>query len=369
MRFSIQRETLLSPLQRVAAGVDRRQTMAILSNVLIRVESDRLFLQSNDLEIELIAEIPLEPGSVPGETTVLARKLIELCRALPDKSVLSFQAENDKMIVKCAKSRYSLATLPTDEFPETSDERPEAEFLVVAEHLKGILDRTAFAMAQQDVRYFLNGLLLEITPDQITAVATDGHRLAIAKLKKPVNTTGYKIIVPRKGVTELLRLLAEEDDTVQVQLTANHLRVIGTQFTLTTQLIDGDYPDYTRVIPAAGNKIIQVDRDLLRKALQRASVLSSEQMRGVHLILNDNHLKMVASNAELEQAEEELDVSYQGSELDIAFNVSYLLDALQHLEPGLIQITATDATVSVVVETPQEPEPFSTLHVVMPMHL
>ncbi len=367
MQFTIQREALLKPLQLVAGVVERRQTLPVLSNVLIVVDGNQLSLTGTDLEVELVGRIALEDPAEAGEITVPARKLMDICKSLPEDATLSFKVEEGKALIKAGRSRFTLATLPAGDFPNVEDGPGAMSFAVGQNKLRRLIERTSFAMAQQDVRYYLNGMLLEINRGQLRAVATDGHRMAMCTVDANIEYQDrYQLIVPRKGILELARLLAEADDLVSITLGTHHIRATTGDFTFTSKLVDGKFPDYERVLPRGGDKIVVADRQTLRNAFSRTAILSNEKYRGIRLMLSDSLLKIQANNPEQEEAEEELAVDYSGSALEIGFNVSYLLDVMNVLGHEQAKIILSDANSSALV---QEADNDDSLYVVMPMRL
>lgn len=367
MQFTIQREALLKPLQLVAGVVERRQTLPVLSNVLLAVDGNQLSLTGTDLEVELVGRIALEEASEAGEITVPARKLMDICKSLPDDASLSFRVEEGKALIKAGRSRFTLATLPAADFPNVEDGPGAMSFAVSQNKLRRLIERTSFAMAQQDVRYYLNGMLLEINRGQLRAVATDGHRMAMCTVDANIEYQDrYQLIVPRKGILELARLLAEADDLVSITLGTHHIRATTGDFTFTSKLVDGKFPDYERVLPRGGDKVVVADRQSLRNAFARTAILSNEKYRGIRLMLSDAQLKIQANNPEQEEAEEELAVDYSGGALEIGFNVSYLLDVMNVLGHEQAKIILADANSSALV---QEADNDDSLYVVMPMRL
>jgi DNA polymerase-3 subunit beta len=365
MKFSAAREAILSPLQAVIGVVERRQTMPILANVLLSARSDELALTATDLEVELVAKakVALQQG---GEITLPGRKLLDIIRALPDGASVTVSVEGERAVVRSGKSRFTLSTLPASDFPSVEDIKAQQTLSIAQPSLKRLLDKTHFSMAQQDVRYYLNGMLLEIADKVLRTIATDGHRLAYceAELESPVGTP-QQVIVPRKGVLELQRLLGGEG-TVELGVGTNHVRAQIGDIRFTSKLIDGRFPEYSRVIPANPPKQVTADRDVLRSALQRAAILSNEKYRGIRLAVKENALVLQSHNPEQEEAEEELEISYSGEEVEIGFNVNYLLDALAAVEAGEIQLGLTDANNSCLLTSPTGP---SAKYVVMPMRL
>ena len=370
MKFSIARDALIKPLNLVAGVVERRQTLPILSNVLLALEDKTLSLTGTDLEVELIGRVELEAAGVDGEVTVPARKLVDICKSHPEGSTIEFSLEGGKATVKAGRSRFTLSTLPAADFPAVESGAGSVALSLDQSLVKQLIDGTAFAMAQQDVRYYLNGLYLEILGGRLRVVATDGHRLALATGPALVEATDTGVIIPRKGVLELSRLL---DGSVPLELAigTNHIRATNEQFTFTSKLVDGKFPDYERVIPKNADKSVIGERGELKQAFTRTAILSNEKYRGVRLKLSENSLDITANNPEQEQAEEAVGVQYTGTELEIGFNVSYLLDVLSVLEQPQVRLSLSDEASSALLENaepPSEGEP-ELLYVVMPMRL
>ncbi len=369
MQFSVERSALLRPLQIVSGVVERRQTLPILGHVLLELDHDQLTLTGTDLEVELTVQVPVQTVA-SGRITVPARKLFDLVRALPDAASIQFQVEQDRAFVRSGRSRFTLATLPADDFPRVEDFSAEAEIKLSQSHFRELLQRTHFSMALQDVRYYLNGLLLELDGDKLRCVATDGHRLALCE-----RDSGQKIaekrqvILPRKAIQELLRLLNEETDEMNLRLGTNHARVQLGSLIFITKLIDGRYPEYDRVIPRGGDKLVTVRNELLREALARASILSNEKYRGVRLLLENGLAKVHAHNPEQEEAEEEIEVQYNGDRLEIGFNSVYLQEALAAVQQAEVQLQFSDANSSCLIESGDPETGMLCRYVVMPMRL
>ena len=367
MKFTVSREALLKPLQLVAGVVERRQTLPVLANVLMVLEGEQLSLTGTDLEVEIVGRVMLESPGVEGEITVPAKKLLDICKSLPDGSKIDFTLDDQKVTVKSGRSRFSLSSLPASEFPAVEQGQNELNFSCEQREIKRLIERTSFAMAQQDVRYYLNGMLWEVRPGALRVVATDGHRLAMCT--RPVNvdvTEPRQAILPRKGVIELSRLLAESDDTVELVLGPNHVRALTAGFTFTSKLVDGKFPDYERVLPKGGDKVVLGDREVFRQAFARTAILSNEKYRGVRFLLESGLLTLVANNPEQEEAEEQMAVDYSGDSLEVGFNVSYLQDVANVLDSNEIKITLSDSNSSALL---QEPETDDCAYVVMPMRL
>ncbi|OLU21031.1 MULTISPECIES: DNA polymerase III subunit beta [unclassified Pseudomonas] len=367
MHFTIQREALLKPLQLVAGVVERRQTLPVLSNVLLVVEGQQLSLTGTDLEVELVGRVALEDAAEPGEITVPARKLMDICKSLPADALIDIRVDEQKLLVKAGRSRFTLSTLPANDFPTVEEGPGSLTFNLVQSKLRRLIERTSFAMAQQDVRYYLNGMLLEVQTGILRAVATDGHRLAMCSMEATIQQDGkHQVIVPRKGILELARLLTEQDGEVSIVLGQHHIRATTGEFTFTSKLVDGKFPDYERVLPRGGDKLVVADRQGLREAFSRTAILSNEKYRGIRLQLAAGLLKIQANNPEQEEAEEEIAVDYNGSSLEIGFNVSYLLDVLGVMTTEQVRLILSDSNSSALV---QEADNDDSAYVVMPMRL
>lgn len=365
MKFSAERETILAPLQAVIGVVERRQTMPILANVLLSTRAGRILITATDLEVELVAAADVQIAQ-DGEATLPGRKFLDILRALPDKASMTVSVEGERATVRSGRSRFTLATLPATEFPTVDDIRAQRSLTVSQAALRRLLDKTHFSMAQQDVRYYLNGMLLETSGNVLRTVATDGHRLAYCETVLGSDAgEHHQVIVPRKGVLELQRLLAG-DGNVELVIGTNHIRAEIGDIRFTSKLIDGRFPEYGRVIPSNPTRKVTADRDLLRSALQRAAILSNEKYRGLRLALKTGVLTLQAHNPEQEEAEEELEVNYTGDEMEIGFNVNYLLDALAALDAGDIDVGLTDANNSCLLTSASTPQ---AKYVVMPMRL
>ena len=367
MKFTVSREALLKPLQLVAGVVERRQTLPVLSNVLVALEDNQLSLTGTDLEVEIVGRVTLEYAGESGEITVPARKLVDICRSLPEGAIIDFIEEKQRIIVKSGRSRFPLSTLPATDFPNVKDGHSDLQFNCAQKEIKRLIDSTAFAMAQQDVRYYLNGMLWEVTNEQLRVVSTDGHRLAMCTRQIDVKCQDkVQAILPRKGVIELARLLDDPEAAVDIKLGSNHIRCSTESFTFTSKLVDGKFPDYVRVLPRGGDKFVFGSRTELKQAFSRTSILSNEKYRGVRLILAEGVMTIVANNPEQEEAEEQVSVDYAGESIEVGFNVSYLQDVCAVLDSDNIKFTLADANSSALVE---EPDGGDSVYVVMPMRL
>jgi DNA polymerase III subunit beta len=366
MKFSAPRETLLEPLQAVIGVVERRQTMPVLANVLLNVvEKGGLSVTATDLEVELVAtvDVQVEKG---GEITVPGRKLLDICRALPDGAAVSVTLAGDKVTVRSGRSRFTLSTLPAAEFPTVEDIKAQQQVTLPQSQLRRLIEKTQFSMANQDVRYYLNGMLLEVAGPIVRSVATDGHRLALCELTiDGADSTPQQVIVPRKGVLELQRLIGDGGEC-SLEIGTNHLRVALGGIRLTSKLIDGRFPDYERVIPRESDAPMMADRIQLADGLNRIRILANEKYKGVRVELKPGSVTVQAHNPEQEEAEEEIEVQYDGAAMEIGFNVEYLIAALRALEADAVRLEFRDAASSCLI---QDPERRDCKYVVMPMRL
>ena len=366
MRFSLQREVFLKPLAQVVNVVERRQTLPVLANLLVQVQDGQLSLTGTDLDVEMISRIAVDEAQ-DGETTIPARKLFEIVRALPDGSKVTVSQTAEKVTVSAGRSRFTLATLPANDFPSIDEVEATERVRVPEAALKELIERTAFAMAQQDVRYYLNGLLFDLRENSLRCVATDGHRLALCEAQYEGGAQAKRqIIVPRKGVTELQRLLEGGDRELELEMGRGHIRVKRDDVTFTSKLIDGRFPDYEAVIPIGADKEVRIDREVLRASLQRAAILSNEKYRGVRIEVSPGQLKISAHNPEQEEAQEEVEADTRVDDLSVGFNVNYLLDALTALRDEHVVLALRDANSSALV---REASNDRCRHVVMPLRL
>jgi len=370
-----QRETLLGPLQAVSGIVERRHTLPILSNVLLEKRGDLLTWLATDIEIQITAVSHGMVGDGDGAVTVGARKLQEILRSLPDAVEITLALDDRRLQIKAGRSRFSLQTLPAEDFPSMATADGQAMKLAVSQkQFRHLLGQTQYAMAAQDVRYYLNGLLLLIDGDELRAVATDGHRLAYSSMAldhapevsgESANTR-RDLILPRKTVLELNRLLADNEEPLLIDVLPNQIRFQFAHISLISKLIDGRFPDYERVIPGSLKSVISVNRSLLLQSMIRAAILTNEKFRGVRLLLSENSLKIVAANTEQEEAQEEIEVEYSGESLDVGFNVAYLLDVLNNTSDETIEWGFNDANSSALLRI-RGNERFK--YVVMPMRM
>nr|WP_218955316.1 MULTISPECIES: DNA polymerase III subunit beta [unclassified Acinetobacter] len=382
VRLKIAKESLLNVLSHVVGAVERRHTLNILSNLKIQVTAEALTVTGSDLEVELVASTPLAEGAClqAGETTVPARKLIDICKSLPSAALIDLQITDDqRCILKSGNSRFVLGTLPADDYPLLSTENTQGTQVTVTQReLKRLFEKTAFAMAVQDVRFYLTGTLLEIDANQLRAVTTDGHRLALCETVAQATTTQpIQAIVPRKAVAELQRLLSVEDDQLSLLIGRELLNVTITVASrdkeqgditvrFTTKLIDGKFPDYRRVIPRGGDKRVIIAHDVFKQSLQRVAILSNEKLRGVFLNFNADSLQLRANNPEQDEAIEDLAIQYVDAPMEMSFNVQYLLEVLGVLDGEDVTMTMTEANQSVLVQDPSQTDQ---TYVVMPMRV
>lgn len=371
MKFSIDRDVLLRPLIVMAGVVPRRPTQAILAHIFLEADADGLKLIALDLEVELQWKLNLKHLDVPGKITLPAKKLTDICRSLNEGAVLDFSLEGEKLTVKSGRTRFSLSTLPATDFPSMQLSEVQQEVEISQQELLKLIRRTDFAMGKQDVRFYLNGMFFDLAPDQFTCVTTDGHRLALAtsndfspNISEPLN-----MIVPGKAINDLTKLLdASSEDLIQIKFGSQHFQVDFPFATFASKHIEGQYPNYKQVIPVNNTKQFVCSKLELRQSLQRISILANEKLLGIHLYLKPNELKFVAKNSEQEQAEESLNINYQGEELEIGFNVSYLIDVLDNLgdEVNEVEINLADASSSALINPAGST---NATYVVMPMRI
>lgn len=366
MDIIVQREALLKPLQAVSGVVEKKQTLPILSNVLLTIKDDNLLLTGTDLEIELVGFVRIESKSAEGSTTVSARKLFDICRTLPEGIAIRLSLEKNNLVVRAGESYFMLNTLPAADFPSLEDSEYPAQFTIKQNSLKNLLTKTYFAMGQQDVRHYLNGTYLDIGQHSIKSVAADGHRLAMASIHdENIGNVEARVILPRKSVLELIRLLgADHDNDVTVFIGDNRFRIVTPDYIFTSKLINAQYPDYNKLIPR-GTTVAVGDREVIKQALVRASILSNEKFRGVRFQLEPSKLRITANNSDQEQAEEAVALDYAGQALEIGFNVAYLLDVVSAITAKTIRCVFTGPNDGVLIEA----EGDHSIYVVMPMRL
>lgn len=365
--IKINKEEFLKPLQAVAGIVERRHTLPILSNVLIQIEESELSFIATDLEIQITAITPHAGNRESSAITVSAKKLQDIVRALPDNAEITFDSKDSRLQLKAGKSQFNLQTLPADDFPKLalSDEEV-SEITLPQRTLRHLFNQVQYAMAQQDIRYYLNGLLVVLEPGMVKVVATDGHRLSLAAMEAPSIHQMVDAILPRKTVTELIKLLADVDDDVKVRLGKNLVTFSFGNINLVSKVIEGKFPDYNKVVPSNYQNHVLLDRLTLLRAMQRAAILSNEKFRGVRLVLTQNSLRVICNNTEQEEAEEEIEINYTNEPLDIGFNVTYLLDVLNNIDTSEVDCSFGDPNSSCLITVPGD-DRFK--YVVMPMRI
>ncbi len=359
------RDALLKPLQVVAGIVERRQTLPILANVLLRRDGERLSFTATDLEIQIQTGADLCSGKDSAATTVSARKLVDILRALPDDDV-SLSLLNRRLTVQCGRSRFTLQTLAAEEFPTVAQAEFSVDFTLPSSSFKHLLSMVHFAMAAQDIRYYLNGMLLVCEGNRVRAVATDGHRLALCETTREGEAATVEVIIPRKTVLELARLLPDGDEPVRIQIAGGQIRMSFGPVEFVSKLVEGKFPDYTKVIPAANPKQFPIARESLMQALSRVAILTTDKFKGVRCVLASGSLKISSTNTDQEEAQEEIEIDYSGDALDIGFNVTYLLDVLANLKSEQLTFAFGDALGSALVTLPDS-DRFK--YVVMPMRI
>jgi DNA polymerase-3 subunit beta len=367
MKFQISRDVILKALQKLSGVVERRQTLPVLGNILVKADEDLITLAATDLEVELIISIPCAVETT-GEVTIPARKWLDICRNLADDAEVNISLNNERVSIQSGKSRFALSSLPATEFPLVEDVNQQISFNVSRTSFRTILEATHFSMAQQDVRYYLNGLMFELGQDQLRCVATDGHRLALKNtdLKLQAADEKRQVIVPRKGIQELMRLLSDGDEDISIVISNSYIRITDGDLVFTSKLIDGRFPDYERVLPKGGNNIVLSDKETLKQTLIRVAILSNEKYRGIRISLTKNNMHLMAHNPEQEEAEDEFKVDYKGDNLEIGFNANYLLDAINAVKSDQVKIVLSDSSSSCIIQSPDDDQ---TLYVVMPMRL
>jgi DNA polymerase-3 subunit beta len=360
-------QALLGPLQQVTGIVERRHTLPILSNVLILAQGGSVDFIATDLEVQITAKASLEGAPAEGAVTVGARKLYDILRSLPDDAEVALEAKENRMVVRAGKSRFNLQTLAAADFPRMVDSKDAARSLTLPQKaLKHALGLVQFAMAVQDIRYYLNGVLLSVEKDMLRVVATDGHRLSYAAEKLDHELESLEAILPRKTVLELIKLLSDSDDPVSLTIGSNQVRFSFAGIEIVSKIVEGKFPDYLKVIPTTHKNRVSLDRVTLAQSLNRAAILSNDKIRGVRLVFTKNALSIICTNNEQEEAEESLSIDYDGDPLDIGFNISYLLDVLNHVDSETVTVTMGDSNSSALVQMPGQDD-FK--YVVMPMRI
>jgi len=361
------RDTLLRPLQIVSGIVERRHTMPILANILIRKNGESVSFLSTDTEVQITTHANIGSGDDVTGTTVAARKLLDILRALPESGDVTMTLQNKRLAVQSGKSRFALQTLAAEEFPTVSvADTHNASVTLPQKTLKHLFNMVYFSMAQQDIRYYLNGLLLVLDGSHIIAVATDGHRLAFCQVETEQQFERQEVIIPRKTIIELQRLLEESDEAVRLDIAASQVKLTFADIELVSKLVEGKFPDYTRVIPKGYKNDFTISRDELLRSLQRAAIMTSDKFKGVRCIIEPGVMKISSTNADQEEAVEELEIDYGGDSIDIGFNVTYLLDVLNNLKCDQVNIALGDSNSSALISIPDNGD-FK--YVVMPMRI
>ncbi|RXZ43470.1 DNA polymerase III subunit beta [Crenobacter cavernae] len=362
-----ERDALLKPLLAVTGIVERRHTLPILSNVLIEKKGGEVGFLATDLEIQITTA---SPEALPGEDfrlTTSAKKFADILRAMPAASTVTLEKDDNRLTLKAGKSRFNLQTLPADDFPHLSvNGAATAEFSLAQKDLKRLLSQVQYAMAVQDIRYYLNGLLLQTDGKLVRLVSTDGHRLALATVSLDAELPKAEVILPRKTILELYKLLADSEDQISIELLANQVRFSFGSTVIISKVVDGKFPDFNRVVPLDNDKIFLIDRITLLQALQRAAILANEKFRGVRLVVAPGRMSILCTNSEQEEAEEELEIAFQGGTLEIGFNINYLLDVLTNVPAETLQLAFGDANRSALFTIPDNPD-FK--YIVMPMRI
>ncbi len=366
MNIQINRETLLKPLTSVASIVEKRHTLPILSNLLLEAKQNKIYLTATDLEMQISLSMDTATGG-DFSTTISAKKLLDICRSLPDSSDINMATSDSRITLKSGKSRFNLQTLPASDYPVMTKTSSEGTLVIIGQRqLKERLKQVEFAMAQQDIRYYLNGLLFEVVANRLNIVGTDGHRLSFTSMELKQNYEKQEVILPRKTVIELIKLLDDSKEEVSVEISNNQVNFSFGNIKLISKVIDGKFPDYNRVIPTGQQNSFSTERLNMLLAMQRASILSNEKYRGIRMVLSNNNLKLISTNSDQEEAEEELVIDYNGDSLDVGFNVTYLIDVLNNTNSDQITFSFADANSSCLITVPVNTD---YKYVVMPMRI
>jgi DNA polymerase-3 subunit beta len=366
MNIQINREILLKPLTAVTSIVEKRHTLPILSNLLLEAKQNKIYLTTTDLEMQISLSVE---SATTGDfsTTIAAKKLLDICRSLPDSSEINMASNDSRITVKAGKSRFNLQTLPAADYPVMTKTSGSSTTITLGQRqLKDLLKQVEFAMAQQDIRYYLNGLLFEVSENRLNIVGTDGHRLSFTSTELKQSYEKQDVILPRKTIVELIKLLDDSEEDVRIELSSNQVNFSFSNLKLISKVIDGKFPDYNRVIPVGHQNSFTTNRVGVLLAMQRASILSNEKYRGIRMLLSSNNLKLISTNSDQEEAEEELEVNYSGDGLDIGFNVTYLIDVLNNTGSEQITFSFADANSSCLVTVPNNTD---YKYVVMPMRI
>lgn len=366
MQMKINREVLLKPLINVTGIVERRHTLPILSNLLLEAKNNNIKLTATDLEMQISLNIATEIKEELS-TTISAKKFLDICRSLPEAIDIDMTTKDSRMTVRAGKSRFNLQTLPAPDYPIMTKVSGESIKIQISQiEFKRLLKQVEFAMAQQDIRYYLNGLLLEVNENKLNLVGTDGHRLSFTSVTLNESYEKSEVILPRKTVIELIKLLEDSDEEITIEIAAGQVNFVFGEISLISKVIDGKFPDYHRVIPTAHGNTFTANRVEVLTAMQRASILSNEKYRGIRMVLSENNLKLISTNTEQEEAEEELEINYNQDSLDIGFNVTYLIDVLNNTQQENINFSFADANSSCLITVPEDSD---YKYVVMPMRI
>lgn len=364
--MKINREVLLKPLSNVTGIVERRHTLPILSNLLLEAKDNSIQLTTTDLEMQISLTIKAALQETLS-TTISAKKFLDICRSLPEGIDIDLMSKDSRMTVKAGKSRFNLQTLPAADYPVMTKTNGDAIQIQLPQiQLKRLLKQVEFAMAQQDIRYYLNGLLLEVNENKLNLVGTDGHRLSFTSATLNKTYEKADVILPRKTVIELIKLLEDNDEEVMIEIATGQVNFAFGDMRLISKVIDGKFPDYHRVIPTAHTNTFTANRQVILTAMQRASILSNEKYRGIRMVLSEDNIKLISTNTEQEEAEEELEISYKQDSLDIGFNVTYLIDVLNNTQQENINFSFADANSSCLITIPEDND---YKYVVMPMRI
>jgi DNA polymerase-3 subunit beta len=367
MRFTIQKENLLTALQRLISIVERRQLFPVLANILLVIQNDRIFFTASNMELELTENLLLENYYEEGSVTIPAHKFLDITRVMAAGAMIEVEIEENKAIISCEKSRFVLQTLPAEQFPKAKSNKADVEFTISQNIFYQLIHKVYFSMSEQDVRFYLNGMLLEITNKMIRTATSDGHRLSMAMHPYSDNIAQSRIIIPRKTTLELLKLLNTNDEgSITVSLGDNLLRITGDNYDLTSKLIDTKCPNYETLIPKTGRRAMLIKVDSFKQVLRRIAVLSNEKFHGATFVIQTDKLIVTTRNNDNEEAKEELEMEYAGENFEISFNISYFMDVLDCLTAEKVKLTFSDDSSSLLLQVPEDE---SALYVIMPMRL
>lgn len=354
MKFIISREVLFHPLQQIANVIEKKQTMAILSNILLFVESNQLTMTGTDLEIQLVAKVEVEEQEA-GRITVPSRKLLDICRLLPNEAQITFELVENKIKITSGRSRFLLSTLVADNYPKFSESESSQVFEIKSNEIKLALDKTTFCMANQDIRYYLNGVLLIVENNKLKVVASDGHRLSVYENDLDIDTEcEIRIILPRKGVLELARLLLDDDSLIQFEISSNNIRIVIDNYTFYAKLVDAKYPDFSQPFNQPFNEVIQVESNALKEVVSRVSILANERFKGIKMDIGQDLVKLSAHNPDQDEAEEELNIQYKGQPFSVTFNYQYLLDAVNKIDSEHALFTISEDISCCIISVPDQ---------------